>query len=127
MKSDIWALGCILFELVSGRKAFANDFAVFRYIEHKKKPEISLLTDKIDKRLKCYMDQLIHSMLELEWETRPTARDVLYALRCVTDKNSKIFAFRDPMRRSFQRVILPPQSEKWDTLQWKPMWYVYDR
>src|SRR5947207_315012 len=28
-KVDIWALGCILYELVCGKRAFAGDWAVF--------------------------------------------------------------------------------------------------
>ena len=32
-KSDIWALGCILYELCSGRKAFESDWAVQKYNE----------------------------------------------------------------------------------------------
>jgi len=30
-KLDMWSLGCILFELVTGAKAFASDYAVFEY------------------------------------------------------------------------------------------------
>jgi serine/threonine protein kinase len=32
-KVDIWALGCVAFEIVTRRKAFASDFEVFRLVK----------------------------------------------------------------------------------------------
>src|SRR5579862_9430797 len=32
-KADIWSLGCIAFELISGRKAFYNDYEILKYAE----------------------------------------------------------------------------------------------
>jgi serine/threonine protein kinase len=32
--SDIWALGCILFEMITGRKRFDSDWEVIEYVRH---------------------------------------------------------------------------------------------
>lgn len=122
MKSDVWAVGCILFELVSGEKAFSNDIAVARYSDHKQRPEIHLLQKPRECRLQSFITQLIHTMLEVDWWRRPAARDILYGLTCVSNKNTDLFAFRDISRRTFERVLITPDSDKWTTLQWRPQW-----
>jgi serine/threonine protein kinase len=35
-KVDIWSLGCILYECISGRKAFPNDLTVLTYLQARK-------------------------------------------------------------------------------------------
>src|SRR5215471_16114238 len=63
MKSDVWAVGCVLFEPVSGKKAFPNDIAVARYSNHKQKPKLHLLQKLRENRLQSFITQLIHTML----------------------------------------------------------------
>ena len=70
-KVDIWSLGCILFELCIGQKAFKNDFAVFQFASSEKqflcefpgwfKPDFA-------KRFRI----LIQKMLDPEHENRPS-------------------------------------------------------
>jgi serine/threonine protein kinase len=42
-KVDIWSMGCILYELAVGRRAFYNDFATIKY--RISKPDISVYLD----------------------------------------------------------------------------------
>jgi serine/threonine protein kinase len=66
MKSDIWALGCVLYELISGCKAFSDDFRVFEYVFRKEKPNIPAFVDPMDERPNLYVSQFLHSMLEID-------------------------------------------------------------
>ena len=76
--SDIWALGCILYELAFSRKAFPRDYSVFEYIHSKTKLELHDLPGS--ERLRCYIRELISCMLEIDWWRRPSAKDVRRAL-----------------------------------------------
>lgn len=70
-KVDVWGLGCILFELVAGRRAFTSDFQVYEYSRSESSKE-SFLTG-----LDLYEDpgflELIKSLLEIDPTCRPTA------------------------------------------------------
>jgi serine/threonine protein kinase len=63
--SDIWALGCILYELVFKNKAFPGDMQVWVYGEYKTKPAIIRLP--VEERFNCVIKQFIYRMLELDW------------------------------------------------------------
>lgn len=77
-KVDIWAIGCILFELASRRKAFADDFTIALYIQSNgqtlKLPSTSdtLLTE--DRR--TFVSNMIFAMLEINERRRPRAEDI---------------------------------------------------
>jgi serine/threonine protein kinase len=45
-KSDIWAFGCILFELVFPLKAFKNDFQVFQFAASRSRPTLPSLPEE---------------------------------------------------------------------------------
>lgn len=77
-KVDIWALGCILFELLFAKKAFASDFAVRDYSQNNtsswKRLELPFEQDTIlDEAEKGFVSRMIHEMLELDVNKRPTA------------------------------------------------------
>jgi serine/threonine protein kinase len=74
-KVDIWALGCILYELVCEEKAFASDGQVIEwsYLKEEKKIPLSAPIDEASKRL---LLQLICDTLNREAEARPSARNL---------------------------------------------------
>lgn len=83
--SDIWALGCILYELAYKNKAFPRDFHVFEYIHGERILEIHSLPGSA--RVQSYLGELIRRMLELNWWERPSARDVRVALESILEDN----------------------------------------
>lgn len=86
-KIDIWALGCILYELFHGKAFFTASnstelaYFIFGYIHRYKAGIMSQESKKLrfGKIPPEYMSLLL-SMLELEPEKRPTAREILHTL-----------------------------------------------
>jgi len=72
--TDIWALGCILFELATRRKAFPTDWAVFQFIHENK-------SFRLDNKLVrtsyiTYTEELsehLQNMLQADPTLRPSA------------------------------------------------------
>jgi serine/threonine protein kinase len=84
---DIWALGCVLFELVSRQRAFSDDWYVKSY---------SCQNEKLAVQLKAFVDapsripltNLIHEMLELQRDLRPRASDLRSLFDLVNEQGS---------------------------------------
>jgi serine/threonine protein kinase len=69
-KVDIWALGCLLFEVFSGKKAFAGDGAVLEFCLLGQK----LPVRRFDERLEWdALDEILGNMLEVEPSARKSA------------------------------------------------------
>jgi len=71
-KVDIWALGCILHELVVRRKAFPGDWAVHRHSDSGKEFNVSL-DETFNQETKTCISETIQSMLQIIPSARPTA------------------------------------------------------
>lgn len=84
-RSDIFALGCIVYEVVTGAKLFAEDHAVRCYMDSGKLPEATWwpppAAGKTCRLL--YLERLLASMLELDFSNRPNAHQVLESLRII--------------------------------------------
>jgi len=68
-KSDIWGLGCILYELCTRKKAFENDWKVQEYAKHPRLPFPSALPDQHQPNIY----ECIQRLLTLDWQQRPRA------------------------------------------------------
>jgi serine/threonine protein kinase len=72
-KSDIWAVGCILYELVTAEKAFVDDWAVKQHIEYQKRvalPETEHVT------IKDEIEWAINATFESDCAKRPSIREL---------------------------------------------------
>jgi len=72
-KVDIWALGCILYEVVCGQAAFNGDWDV---MIREKRPEIwmPMLPIPLQNHLQGTLDELLQEI----WQDRPTASTTLF-------------------------------------------------
>jgi serine/threonine protein kinase len=69
---DIWSMGCILYELAAGSRAFRDDGAVFHYLYSGKMMEVAL-DDTFDPDFIETTREYIIDMLQIEWSARPSA------------------------------------------------------
>lgn len=70
-KVDIWSLGCILYELCVGKKAFKDDFDTFQFAASKKEFAIEF-PSWFDQDAAEQYGPLIREMLHPEYERRPS-------------------------------------------------------
>ena len=151
--SDIWGLGCILYELVFKIKAFTCDYHVFEYIHNERKLEISDIP--ISERLKTYSSELILRMLDVDWRKRPSAPDVRRVIDSVLNSRTqstvlqvaeaRLIEFQNPnpeelqqarenfvpegsllsnrALRALQTLHLDDNDRRWTTTIWTPCWY----
>jgi len=72
--ADIWALGCILYECLTGSKAFLGDYAVIQYSENER-PTISVQWPS--KLWRNLVISTVYHLLRKDPSQRPTATSVL--------------------------------------------------
>lgn len=71
-KVDIWAMGCVLFELVTGKAAFTGDMAVLNQYQLNVELKIHW-DDTFDKATRDAFQECIHLMVRNQFSSRPSA------------------------------------------------------
>lgn len=75
-KVDIWALGCILYEVATGRQAFAGDWSVLQYSESKDS-SIETTTIPLSGFWVHHIKEVVRELLHKQKEERPRASKVV--------------------------------------------------
>jgi serine/threonine protein kinase len=106
---DIWALGCILYELAIGKKAFLNDHGVHEYTWSKRNLDV-LLPNYIEEDARFPLKNLIREMLRINPKHRPTSDGLHRLFEILNNMGSKIFAseMEDPL---LSKICQPLSSE----------------
>jgi len=120
-KTDIFALGCIIYEIVTGTKLFFDDMAILNY-SLTGVLGLAILWPKaslaLPDRLRC-LERLVSSMLEIDPLGRPNAREVqtqLASIRAGTTDGRTLFPSGVPLqqyltsRPILHEAIVPQQS-----------------
>ena len=71
-KVDVWSMGCILYELATGARAFQTDYAVLLYLSSRKNKDV-VLDDTFDAHSIETITKHIVDMLQIESSARPSA------------------------------------------------------
>jgi serine/threonine protein kinase len=79
-KVDIWAIGCIVYELTTERRAFTNDLDVVGWgnTDQEKTIPTDIILDNIPKQ---FISQIVRKCLRAEPNERPTAKSICNWLR----------------------------------------------
>jgi len=75
-KVDVWALGCLIYEMIFREKAFENDFLVHRYLEKGEFETARTSTILDEVHLESTM-VIVRKMLHPAPEGRPSAKEAL--------------------------------------------------
>lgn len=75
-KVDIWAMGCILYELAIGKRAFNDDLATKQYETSSSSLNI-VLDEGFNDKCKTNITENIDRMLNVDFRSRPSATTLL--------------------------------------------------
>jgi len=75
-KVDVWAIGCILYELVFSRRPFDSDYAARRYAESGNEFEVpcTSISHISEEKTTKFITQIIPELLKVDAMERPSAR-----------------------------------------------------
>ena len=116
-QTDIFALGCTVSEVITGKQLFPRDFDVFQYMYTAILPQDSAL--EVDARSKAYIAGLMSAMLEIDWRNRPSATDIL---REIGDPQIDWREWLDT--RAKEQRYPDETSSSWVQRKWKRYWHV---
>jgi serine/threonine protein kinase len=131
MRSDIWALGCILYEITFTEKAFRRDFDLFNYAHKKERLEFPQFPTPLSDKMTIYISELIYGMLELNWWNRPSSRDLLHALTDVFSETIPVWiTLRPDIDINLTKLVkkwpvqeVQSSNEVWKHILWRRFWY----
>jgi serine/threonine protein kinase len=75
-KVDVWSVGCILYELAAGKRAFDHEFYTLQYKASRVLPDITF-DSSFGHHDKENVRSLVRGMLDLDPNARPSATDLV--------------------------------------------------
>jgi tetratricopeptide (TPR) repeat protein len=108
-KVDVWALGCIMGEILTGNKIFGGDWAVDRY--YTSKSELTLtLPETVPVMLQRHVNQLLRELLQRDYLKRPRIIALLPMF------NSYLLLARHSVSKTSSLLSLLAEYQQWKEL-----------
>ena len=114
-QTDIFALGCTLSEVVTGKRLFPRDYDVFQYVYTSKLPQLPSI--EVDERSRAYILELARAMLEIDWGKRPSTINILDEIG-----DPEINWQVSLLKRAEEHEYPHETSPSWRKMVWKPHW-----
>jgi eukaryotic-like serine/threonine-protein kinase len=131
--SDIWALGCIFFELVTRRRAFFDSYKLVQFKNGEYNPTEtppSTCVPKLrDLRVGVFVDLILNEIFKLNMGDRPTAKEVLRFLSIKSDDATPVYVSTiiehktGNISRYDRKVGLYLEDDRWKDVFWGVLWY----
>jgi serine/threonine protein kinase len=115
-QTDIFALGCTLGEVITGKQLFSCDYNIFEYMYSAILPKIPSF--EVDERSNVYASEIMKAMLGLNWRKRPTANDILKEIG-----DPEVNWQLSLARRAKEMGYPEEDSPAWQKMHWRPYWY----
>lgn len=124
MRSDIWALGCVTYELLLGTRAFPHEANVRAYYFSKEaKLDDPLLPEDLSPQSKAYIRILLKHTLARRWWKRPSAGEILDLLNSLGAREStEVYLGVKGVKGLGHRIGLYGDTESWESVVWKRYW-----
>ena len=123
--SDVFSLGCIIYELLFDNKLFPTTFSVFNYRSGGCLPTFPDI--ELYGKSRQFLNLVLLPMLEVNWWRRPAARDIANSLESFSKNSTDIYYVerveqspKDP--EQLYKVTLSSDDPRWDDVQWYPYW-----
>jgi len=125
-KADIWALGCILYELVERKPAFPHSTAVMTAFNQ---IQLTLGPGQLDPRGQCIATELIKAMLEVDMWKRPETTHILPIIVSIVRWDRTLVwvncKHRTGRNGAVNALLNPSTSTMWGNIRWSQSWYKY--
>jgi serine/threonine protein kinase len=128
--ADIWALGCIFYELVTGKQSPFGEDAIF-------KPDLSRgtppwdppqLPTTLEPRVVCIITELCRATLQIDDTKRPASSDILELSQSSSWTLDVIWTFECHhyigANNIMDAIVAQGSNEIWSCVKWAPSWYL---